>query len=135
MIVPEQDTRFRLAIGACDDGRCSVSGPSAGLCPNHQCTKKEIRCAVKGNMHLTYWFKPPNNGPCSDSGLYKKPTRNPTHAPTNAPATSAPSSSAPSSSAPSSSAPTTHPCDNGSHGCDSGPGGVCISTKKGAKVL
>merc|ERR1712166_1171921 len=43
-----------------------------------------------------------------------------THAPTNAPSTSA---------------PTTHPCDNGSHGCDSGPGGVCISKKKGAKDL
>jgi len=82
MTVPEQDTRFRLAIGACDDGRCSVSGPSAGLCPNHKCTKKEIRCAIKGNMHLTYWFKPPNNSPCSDSGLYKKPTQKPTHAPT-----------------------------------------------------
>merc|ERR1712195_96578 len=76
----------------------------------------KFRCAFRGVVHISYWYRPPSDGPC----LYKKPTRNPTHAPTNAPSTSA---------------PTTHPCDNGSHGRDSGPGGVCISKKKGTKDL
>merc|ERR1711975_614 len=28
-------------------------------------------------------------------------------------------------------APTYHPCDDGTHGCDTGPGGICMKTESG----
>eukprot|EP01062_Namystynia_karyoxenos_P045402 TRINITY_DN3369_c0_g2_i1.p1 TRINITY_DN3369_c0_g2~~TRINITY_DN3369_c0_g2_i1.p1 ORF type:complete len:1464 (+),score=278.31 TRINITY_DN3369_c0_g2_i1:82-4473(+) len=64
------------------------------------------------------------------------PSRPPTDAPSGAPSTgpspapSAPPSASPSGvpSTPPTVAPTFHPCADGSHGCDKGPGGICIVT-------
>ena len=77
------------------------------------------RCAVRGQAHVTYWYVPPRDGPCDAP----QPTPPPTHSPTSNPTT------------PSTHALTIHVCDNGSHGCDSGPGGVCISKKNSTKDL
>ena len=87
-----------------------------GEMPNFE---NAYRCAVRGQAHVTYWYVPPGDGPCDAP----QPTPPPTHSPTSNPTT------------PSTHALTIHVCDNGSHGCDSGPGGVCISKKNSTKDL
>ena len=55
------------------------------------------------------------------------PTANPTMSPTKTPTTKAPTE-APTTAAPTTAAPTQHPCDDGSHGCDTSAGGACFKS-------
>ena len=61
------------------------------------------------------------------------PTPNPTAAPTVAPTaapTVAPTAAPTAAPTP---APTMHECDDGNHGCDQGPGGICVKDGAGWK--
>merc|ERR1719311_372109 len=71
----------------------------------------------------------PTPAPTSD------PTANPTLAPTVAPTvepTAAPTQlPTPTPTIAPTPAPTPHPCDDDSHGCDNGPGGICYKVDGG----
>jgi len=62
----------------------------------------------------------------------KSPTPQPTYQPTNQPTNQPTESPTEQPSAAPTPAPTPHPCDDGSHGCDKGTGGICYKAADGS---
>jgi hypothetical protein len=111
----------------CDDGSHSCDKVSAGGICYADRTSNLYACGCREGFmciggcdepfigHLCELTKAPTKTPTKEptkeptKAPTKEPTKEPTHSPTVAPTV----------------APTFHPCDDGSHGCHKGEGGVC----------